>query len=47
MKSKQFEKVCEHNRAAHASMAPDKGRLLDDLGWITCVAWKKQQEEKR
>ena len=38
-------KVCEHNRVAHASMAPDKGQLLEELGWITCVAWKKQQKE--
>jgi len=25
-------KVCEHNRVAHASMAPDKGHLLEELG---------------
>jgi len=40
-------KVCEHNRVAHASMAPDKGHLLEELGWITCVAWKKQQKEEK
>ena len=36
-------KVCEHNWVAHASMASDNGHLLEELGWITCVAWKKQQ----
>ena len=30
--------VCELNQTAHASMAPDKGNLLDELGWMTCVA---------
>ena len=30
-----------------ASMAPDKGHLREELGWITCVAWKKQQEEDK
>ena len=40
-------KVCEHNLVAHASMAPDNGHLLEELGWITCVAWKKQQEEEK
>ena len=40
-------KVCKHNRVAHASMAPDKGHLLEELGWITYVAWKKQQEEEK
>ena len=43
-------KVCEHNRVAHASMAPDNGHLHEELGWITCIAWKKKQqreEEKR
>jgi len=42
-------KVCERNRVAHALIAPDKGHLLEELGWITCVAWKKQQkgEKKR
>jgi len=39
-------KVCEHNPAAHASMAPDKGHLLEELGWMTRVAWKKQQKEE-
>jgi len=39
-------KLCEHNRATHASMAPDKGHLLEELDWITCVAWKKQQKEE-
>jgi len=29
-----------------ASMAPDNGYLLEQLGWITCVAWKKQQREE-
>jgi len=38
-------KVCEHNLVTHASMAPDKGHLLEELGWIACVAWKKQQDE--
>jgi len=33
-------KVCEHNRAAHASLVPDKEHLLEELGWIKCVAWK-------
>jgi len=27
-------KVCEHNRVARASMAPYKGHLLEELGWI-------------
>jgi len=40
-------KVCEYNRTAHASMAPDNGHLLEELGWITCIAWKKQQEEEK
>jgi len=39
-------KVCEHNRVANASVAPDNGHLLEELGWITCVAWKKQQKEE-
>jgi len=39
-------KVCEHNCVAHASMAPDKGHL-EELGWITCIAWKKQQKEEK
>jgi len=39
-------KVYEHNRVAHASMAPDKGHLLEELGWMTCVAWKKQRREE-
>jgi len=38
-------KVCEHNRVTHASMAPDKGHL-EELGWITCVAWRKQRREE-
>jgi len=38
-------KLCKHNRVAHASMAPDNGHLLEEQGWITCVARKKQQEE--
>jgi len=40
-------KVCEHNRVAHASMAPDNGHLLEKLGWVTWVAWKKQQKEEK
>jgi len=40
-------KVCEHNWAPHASMAPDNGHLLQELRWITCVAWKQQQEEEK
>jgi len=28
-------------------MAPDNRYLLEELGWITCVAWKKQQEEEK
>jgi len=40
-------KVCKHNWVAHASMAPDKGHLLEGLGWMTCVAWKKQQKEEK
>jgi len=39
-------KVCEHNWVAHASMVPDKGHLLEELGWMTCLAWKKQQKEE-
>ena len=39
-------KACEHNLVAHASMAPDNGHLLEELGWITCVAWKKQQKRR-
>jgi len=39
-------KVCEHNRVEHAPMAPDKEHLLEELGWKTCVAWKKQQKEE-
>jgi len=40
-------KACEDNRVAHTSMAPDKGHLLEELGWMTCVAWKKQQKEEK
>jgi len=39
-------KVWEHNRVAHASMAPANGHLLEELGWIPWVAWKKQQKEE-
>jgi len=35
-------KVCEHNHVEHASMAPDNGHFLEEQGWITRVAWKKQ-----
>jgi len=28
-------------------MSPDNGHLLEELGRITYVAWKKQQEEER
>jgi len=28
-------------------MAPDNRHLLEELGWITCVAWKKQQKEEK
>jgi len=27
-------------------MAPNNGHLLEELGWIMCVAWKKQQKEE-
>jgi len=27
-------------------MAPDKGHLLEELGWMTCIAWKKQQQKE-
>jgi len=27
-------------------MAPDKGHLLEELGWMKCVAWKKQQKRR-
>jgi len=40
-------KVFEHNRVVHASMAPDNGHFLEELGWIMCVAWKKSNKEKR
>jgi len=40
-------KVCEHNRVAHTSMALDNGHLLEELGWVTCVAWKKSNGEKK
>jgi len=40
-------KVYEHNRVAHASMAPTKGHLLEELGWITYVAWKKSNKKKK
>ena len=26
-------------------MAPDKGHSLEELGWIKCFTWKKQQKE--
>jgi len=29
-----------------ASMGPDNGHLLEALGRITCIAWKKQQKEE-
>jgi len=28
-------------------MLPDNGNLLEGLGWMTCVAWKKQQKEEK
>jgi len=28
-------------------MAPDNEHLLEELGWITCVAWKKSNKEKK
>jgi len=28
-------------------MVPDNGHVLEKLGWITCVTWKKQQKEER
>jgi len=40
-------KVCEHNRVAHASMAPNNRLLLGELGWITCVAWKSNKKKRR
>jgi len=40
-------KVCEHKRVAHASMAPDNGHLLEELGCITCITWKKSNNEKK
>ena len=40
-------KVCRHNWVAHASITPDNGHLLEEPGWITCVAWKKQREEEK
>jgi len=39
-------KVCKHNRVAHASMAPDKRHLLEELGWITYVMEKATKREK-
>jgi len=27
-------------------MAPDKGHLLEELGWMTCVAWKKKKRRE-
>jgi len=27
-------------------MAPANGHLLEELGWIPWVAWKKQQKEE-
>jgi len=39
-------KVCEHYRVAHALMAPDNGHLLEELGWITCVARKKTTKRR-
>jgi len=39
-------KVCEHKCVAHASMPTDNGHLLEELGWMTCVAWKKQQKDE-
>jgi len=38
--------VCEHNRVARASMAPNNGHLHEELGWITCVAWKKATKRR-
>jgi len=28
-------------------MAPDEGHLLEELGWITCVAWEKNNNKKK
>jgi len=28
-------------------MVPDKGHLLEELGWMTCVAWKKKKRRDK